>query len=161
MPSNIVNLNELVPGLEGKTFTITRANGHEDSYYVPGDLDSETVFEFLALFEEMVSFQEKVNDLQEKVAAGEQDVAPALREQTSAVRELTDSIKAKLLAVFQIADPSLTALPFGQATTMAVLGEVLQMMGLAAQDLPEPPPPPPPPTPRKPQDRKRKAPAAK
>lgn len=160
MPSNIVNLNELVPGIEGKTFKITLADGEEQSYYVPGDLDTETVFEFLALFEDMVRFQEKITELRTQASEDENaDVSVLLNHQTDALRELTEKIREKLLAVFQIADPDLKVLPFGNATIMVVLGEVLEMMGLAGsgEDLPEPEEKVDPPTRRVPQDRKPKA----
>lgn len=140
MSGNIVNLGELVPGLEGKTFVLPRADGTEERYHVPGDLDSETVFEFLKLFEDMVTFEQKIKDLRAQAPQEEDaDIAPLISEQTNALRDLTNSIKAKLLAVFQLANPDLKELPFGQATTMTVLGEILEMMGLAAPaELPMP-----------------------
>lgn len=160
MPSNIVNLGDLVPGLEGKTFRLpqgedSNGNARYLDLHVPGDLDSETVFGFLALFEEMVAAQERMGEMQAKVAAGDAQVTDGLRLASEEMEKLTASIKERLLAVFQLANPDLKALPFGQATTMAVLGEILKMMGLAEPvDLPEPPGPP---TPRrKPQDRRKK-----
>lgn len=140
---NIVNLGELVPGLEGKTFVLPRADGEEERYHVPGDLDSERVFEFLALFEDMVRFEQEIAELRREAADDETKVGKLLEEQLKGLRVLTEKIKAKLLAIFQLSNPELKVLPFGQATTMAVLGEILEMMGLASKEekeLPSPPP---------------------
>lgn len=158
MAGNIVNLNDLVPGLEGTTFQITRADGATESYTVPGDLDTETVFEFLKLFEDMVEFQSRAQQLRADAGEDVEANAQAIAETLESLRRLNDSVKEKLLAVFQLANPDLKVLPFGAATTMVVLGKVLEMMGIASpvQELPVPP------TRRKPQDRKpRQRPAAR
>lgn len=140
MSGNVVNLNELVPGLEGKTFTITRADGTEESYHVPGDLDSKTVFEFLGLFEKMVEFQEEANRLQAEVNEDPTKEKEALTATLKGMQDLNDDMKARLLVVFQKSNPDLKELPFGSQTTMVVLGHVLEMMGLSEQEgLPGPP----------------------
>lgn len=151
--SNIVNLEDLVPGLEGKTFRMpvgVEEDGvtkrYED-YHIPGDLDSETVFEFLKLFEDMVQFQARSRELQTDAGDDPEANAQALAETMQALRDLNDAVKAKLLVVFQVARPDLKTLPFGASTTMVVLGVVLEMMGIAAPsdgvaELPVPPDPP-------------------
>lgn len=144
MAGSIVNLGELVPGIEGKTFRLPQGDGFVD-YHVPGDLDSETVFTFLALFEKMVEYEQEVKKVRDEAEQkpDETSLAEVLAGQTDALHKLTDEIKAKLLVVFQVANPELKSLPFGTATTMVVLGEILEMMGLAEKaHLPEPPRPP-------------------
>lgn len=163
--ANIINLEDLVPGIEGKTFRVPSGVDEKGektyaSYHVPGDLDSETVFEFLRLFEDMTEFQTKRVQLEQAAGDDPEKTAKAVSETMDAMKQLNDKVKEKLLAVFQVANPELTALPFGAATTMVVLGEILEMMGLAAPaDLPEPPDPPRPT--RKPRDRQPKASAAR
>lgn len=144
MPADIINLEDLVPGLAGKTFKLP--NGADeagettyDDYHVPGDLDTETVFEFLKLFEDMVKFRQRVTELQTAAGEDEEKTATAITETMASLKALNDSVKAKLLTVFQIANPELKTLPFGSSTTMVVLGEILQMMGIAAPELPLPP----------------------
>lgn len=160
----IVNLGDLVPGLEGKTFRLPKgadAAGEPlyEDYHVPGDLDSETVFEFLHLFEEMVRFQQEARRLQAEAGEDEDKQNKALAEVMANLKSLNESIKAKLLTVFQIANPELESLPFGAATTTVVLGEILEMMGLATPppEFPLPPEGEPPVDPPKPNRAQRRA----
>ena len=145
MPSNIVNLEEVVPGIEGKTFTLG-----DKSYHVPGDLPTDTIFEMLALFEDLVKFQEEASTQIAKNTS-----AASVQKVREKLRELTDMIDAKLLAIFQIDQPDLESLPFGSKSTNYILGEIFEMVGLASKEplgaLPAPPTPRPrATTPRKP-----------
>lgn len=136
MPANIINLNEVVPGLDGTTFQI---NGTD--YHVPGDLPVETTFRMLALFEELISFEEK-----SAVTMTKKSSAAGIAEVRGGLKKVTDRINEELLAIFKLSDPALESLPFGSQTTAVVLAEVFKALGLASdggrQELPSPPPSP-------------------
>lgn len=153
--AELVNLDELVPGIAGVEFKY-----RDQTYHVPGDLDTETVLEFLALYQTLMENATEATklDASEMTEAEQLQKAEELRAQ---MKSSMDVVREKLLAVFRLSDPDLKSLPFGQQTTMIVLGKVLEMMGVAAPadtedgDLPVPP------TKRVPQDRKPKAPRKK
>lgn len=143
MPSNVINLEEVVPGISDTIFKMP--DGTE--LVVPGDLPTETTFELLALFGDLVQFQENAA---EKVAA-ESSSSDVVAEVRSDLKKVTDLIDAKLLAIFQIRQPDLKVLPFGSKSTNYVLGAIFEMVGIASPTQPAGPLKPPPPTkPRKP-----------
>jgi hypothetical protein len=135
MPANVINLEEVVPGLSGTTFEMPDGK----KYHVPGDLPTETVFKMLALFEELVSFEEKSATAMSKEAS-----SASISKVREGLKAVTDRINEELLAIFRLSDPKLETLPFGSQTTAVVLGEVFKALGLASdggrQELPSPPP---------------------
>lgn len=148
MAGNIVNLGDLVPGIEGTTFHLPKgedADGNPivETYYVPGDLDSETVFEFLGLFESMSEMMIERKRLVDEAGDDLVKQRDATREILANMKKLNEDIQAKLLPIFQLSDPDLKSLPFGAQATSVVLGIILEMMGLAVPiadgDLPLPP----------------------
>lgn len=136
MPAQIIKLEELVPGLEGMTFTLDTPAG-EVSYHVPGDLDTEHVTACLKLFEDMLTFQTDAMKL------AEDGDTESLSKTADALADLTEKIKAQLLKIFQITNPELEMFPFGQKTAFSILAKVLESFGLAEPiaegDLPNPP----------------------
>lgn len=119
--SNLLDLNELVPGLAG-----TRVIYGEQEFKIRGDLPSETVFEFLALYDDLLKFQ------QEAVKAAASNDLSQIQAVRSDLEKITSAIQERLLAVFKLEHPDMEKLPFGNQTTLIVLGEVLAAMGLAA-----------------------------
>ena len=155
MPTEVVNLDELVPGIAGLDFVY-----RDKTYHVPGDLDTTTVMEFLALYQDLVvqAFEQSQVEIEGLSTEEQVKLANDLRATMSSQMDLA---RDKLLTVFQITDPELKTLPFGHETTMIVLGKILHMMGIAADKDEEPLgelPVPPTKTPRKPRDRQPKAP---
>lgn len=135
--SNIVDLDELVPGIDG---TIIKYKGEQ--YKVRGDLSSETIFEFLALYDTLIEFRA------DAVEAAESEDPVKLVEVRDRLEQITREIRDRLLKVFQLEHPDLEELPFGNQTTMIVLGEVLAAMGIGGRAV-EPAPVPPTPAPRR------------
>lgn len=136
--TNVIDLEKVVPGLSGTTFKMPDPDGGYKEYHVPGDLPTETVFKMLALFEELVSFEEKSAAQMAKQAS-----SASIAKVRTDLKGVTDRINEELLAIFQLSDPKLELLPFGSQTTAVVLGEVFKALGLAAPaggELPSPPP---------------------
>jgi hypothetical protein len=140
MPSNIVDLEEVVPGIAGMTFKLA---GHE--YHVPGDLPTDTTLELLGLFEELIAFEVESAEAMAKNPSTE--VITKIRE---GLKKTNDMIEERLLAVFQIAQPDLEKLPFGSKSTNYVLGEIFAMVGIASKADPAGPLPAPPTQPKRP-----------
>lgn len=129
--SNLINLDELVPGIQGTTFTY---QGSE--YKLRGDLPSEQVFEFLALYDELLAFRARA------VKAAEEGKPDAVQKIRSDLEGITGQIRERLLDVFQLEHPDMEKLPFGNQTTLIVLAEVLKTMGVGAVEAaPDPPTP--------------------
>lgn len=128
--SNIVNLNDLVPGLAGTTIIY-----NDQEYRIRGDLPSETVFEFLSLYDDLIAFRG------EAAKAAEEQDADALVKTRDRLQEMTAAIRERLLDVFKLEHPEMKELPFGNQTTLLVLGEVLKAMGLGTVEDPQPPAP--------------------
>lgn len=129
--SNIVNLNEIVPGLETVVFKY-----NDRTFEVPGDLPSKTVFEFLALFDDLLGFQKDAAD-----AVASQDPEKVL-EVRQKLQEITTTIEQALLKVFQIRQPELKEWPFGSRSTVPILGAVLAGLGIGGSAVAEDPTPP-------------------
>lgn len=119
--SNLVNLDEIIPGIQGTTLQYKG-----EKYVIPGDLPSEVVFEFLALYDELLEFQMKT------AADVEADKPASVLEIRGGLEKITLKIREKLLEVFQLEQPDMTKLPFGNQGTLAVLGYVFQAAGLGA-----------------------------
>jgi hypothetical protein len=163
MSSNLVNLDELVPGIQGTTFKYKDVD-----YTLRGDLPSSTVFEFLALYDELTKFQGEAHTAgaasdaaqQAALKSGDENAqraaaaaaAEAILEIRDKLEKVTGQIRERLLTVFRLEHPDLEELPFGNQTTIIVLGEVLRTMGIGSS--PVEPAPVPTPAPRKPRARK-------
>lgn len=136
MPSNIINLADVVPGIEDTTFKMP--DGTE--LVVPGDLSTETTFELLALFEDLIKFQEDAS----KQVATKKASAAVVSKVRADLKTVTDKIDALLLGIFQIRQPDLEKLPFGSKSQNYVLGAIFETVGLASKTelagpLPAPP----------------------
>jgi hypothetical protein len=99
----IVELDELVPD-----DVVFRYKGTD--YPIPGDIDVETTFRLLKLFQRAAE------------AEGSTDL--------DAREQVNIEVRDALLGLFQQRDPDLAELPFGVIAFRHVLSEVLQAMGL-------------------------------
>lgn len=119
--SNIVNLDEMVPGIKG---TVFKYDGKE--YRLRGDLPTKTVFEMLSLYDDLIEFRESAQK------AAETNDPKAILAMREALDNATGRINEKLLEVFQLEHPTMKELPFGGQSTIIVLGEVLKAVGIGA-----------------------------
>jgi hypothetical protein len=118
--ARIVNLDDYVP--EDVDFTYRGSN-----YILPGDVDVDQTFELLSLFIEAEDAQ--AGDLKRKHAYNKK-------------------VQATLLKLFQVRQPELENLPFGQMALSVVLRETLVVLGLIVVEPDPPVPPAPAPTPK-------------
>lgn len=130
MPSNITNLDELVGQDHEFVYRGT-------TYKVPGDPATESVFEFLMLYDDLLSAQVAASGAEGAAVAGEREK----------VQKLYGTIEAKLLVLFRELDPDLEELPFGFKGTMHVLRVVLGLLGVTVDG--DAGPPAPAPTPKR------------
>lgn len=140
--SKLYDLNELVPGIEDVTIKY-----RDETYVIPGDLNTERTFEFMALYDEILEFQRAAAE-----AVASQDEKKAL-EVKDELERLMGTIGAKVLDVLKIRHPDVKELPFGQQSLMAVVGIILEAMGIGRSAGATDGPPPPAPTPLKPRRR--------
>lgn len=110
--AEIIQLDELVP--DDITFVY-----RSKEYYVPGDLDTETVFRVFKYLREVVDLRTE--------DGGPMDEASVQR---SATR-----LEELLLSVFQIRDPDLRGpLPFGARSLPIITAKLLEAIGINLND---------------------------
>jgi hypothetical protein len=94
------------------------------SYPIPGDIDVETTFSLIKMFEEASNAERSGASVEEREA-------------------LNLTLRNKLTELFRIRQPELTDLPFGTIAYQHILAEVLQAIGLQiAVEEPKTPPKP-------------------
>lgn len=107
----IIDLNELVP-----EDIIIRYGSPPVDYRLPGDMDVEAVFRLFEMFRAL------------SVTEGDDD------EVFDQLKGRFGDIRAELLKLFQVRDPSLVELPFGIRGTGALLRVILQQLGMSVSD---------------------------
>jgi hypothetical protein len=116
MPAEIVDLDALVPDdiefkYQGKTYTL------------PGDIETERVFQLFKLFRELL-------DAQQGTDVDPEDVVAAVA-----------NVKRVLLELFQQRDPELKEVPFGVSALPIVMQRLLQRLGVNVSEDGEASPP--------------------
>lgn len=126
MPSNVTNLDDIVGGDHAFIY-------RETEYLIPGDPQTETVFEFLKLYDDLLEAQQAAltDDPSKEGLAGKRED----------VERLILTIRAKLLVLFQELNPDMKTLPFGHRSTMIVMTRVLGLLGVTIEQVPDPPAP--------------------
>jgi hypothetical protein len=121
LPSEIVNLDELIPD------DLTIRVGGQD-YELPGDIDTETTFKLDKLMR-------KLGEAETKVASA--DVTDEDRE---TAEKLTLEAQEIVLELFRIKQPDMEKLPFGARGFSQVLARILMRLGWGDLEVSPPPP---------------------
>ena len=105
-----------------------------ESFFIPGDLDTEIVLKVFDTFRSALALSSSVEETD-----------------TKDIERTAKRLNDLLLSIFQIRNPELDGLPFGSVATPIVVQKLLKSLGvdLTREEVPDPPKPAPSRSPRK------------